>query len=330
MRRQYWMHLAVFGLLCILPHIAHGAGTGFFGPIIPDAAGNDICNCATSAPDWGCVLQVFQNVLSAVVSISLVLMSLFIAYAGFRFILSPANEEQRLKARQTLTNAILGMLIILASWLIVDSVMKVLYRGSNGDTGFGPWNTILDTTKPSPCIYQHAAPTKLPDIGSGGGSNAGGGGAGNLTPTQNSLGSCKAASLQDVFGTKAPAMSCVTHYENGSCNLRAPSGTDIGADGNVVSFGMFQINISANDLDSYPACKAAVNNQSLNCTKAFTGGAYTGSNHNTRVSDQTLYARCKAATYDEGCNKQAAKHILDTQGIGAWGTAAQGACRSLL
>jgi hypothetical protein len=317
MRRQYWMHLAVFGLLCILPHIAHGASTGFFGPIIPDAGSGDFCSCIGSAPDWGCLLQVFQNVLNAIVSISLVLMSLFIAYAGFRFILSPANEEQRLKARQTLTNAVLGMLIILASWLIVDSVMKVLYRGNNGDTGFGPWNSILSA--PPTCIKKNLTIPFLPEISDT--KNPGGGGTNEFTTTAGTGGSCaipgnsnNPCSVQSLsktcFSDQAATASQVCMKESANGQQAILSGSDKlnSGSGPSYSVGLWQINLTTSKVGG------------LNCPAAFSGPCSGGNliqSHagwcTSTVKDQNLYNQCVKAAQDAGNNSQAACDLYQKQ-----------------
>ncbi len=157
MRRSVYIHLAVLAVLIVMPQLAHAASTEFFGPIFP----RDICSCVGSAPGWGCVLQVFQNVLNAFVSFSIIGISIYIAYAGFQFILNPTNEEKRTQARQGFTNAIIGLFIVLGAWLLVDSVMKVLYDGTGSK--FGPWNTILASDGAEYCL-EVRAPGQLPGV----------------------------------------------------------------------------------------------------------------------------------------------------------------------
>lgn len=157
MRRSVYIHLAVLAVLFIMPQFAHAATTEFFGPIFP----GDICNCVGSAPAWGCVLQVFQNVLNAFVSLSVIGISLYIAYSGIQLMMNPTNEEKRTQARQGFTNAIIGLLIVLCAWLLVDSVMKVLYNSS--DTKFGPWYSILSPDGAERCL-EVRAPGDLPGL----------------------------------------------------------------------------------------------------------------------------------------------------------------------
>ena len=58
------------------------------------------------------------------------------AWAGFKY-LTTVVVDQKSQATKLLTNAAFGLVIILAAWLIVDTIMKTLLGGD-----FGPWNAI--------------------------------------------------------------------------------------------------------------------------------------------------------------------------------------------
>lgn len=168
MKRSIFLAITVFGVLCVFPQFAHAATGGFFGPIIPDA-----CNCAhtvmangarsaASAPAWGCILQVIQNIVNLIISLSSLGITLFIAYAGLSFIMNPTNEEKRTQARQRLMNAVIGLAVVLCAWLLVDSIMKALYNTNK--TAFGPWNTILSATQGVEDCLAPRNPESLPDL----------------------------------------------------------------------------------------------------------------------------------------------------------------------
>lgn len=101
--------------------------------IVPEAC-RSLCPCGV-----GGALQFVQNIMNVMISAAVIFMIMFIVWAGFLFIMSVANPESRSKARSMLINAVIGMVIVLAAWLIVDFVMKQLY----GEGAFGPWNQIL-------------------------------------------------------------------------------------------------------------------------------------------------------------------------------------------
>lgn len=131
----------VFGILALAPHPAFAAEATFFGPIIPPQCHCDAAQLGAgkqSAPDFKCVLATMQNVVNFAISIGVIIFVLVCAYAGFLFMFSSINAENKSKAKNILTNAVVGLLLALAAWLLVDFIMKTLYNEK-----WGPWNSIL-------------------------------------------------------------------------------------------------------------------------------------------------------------------------------------------
>ena len=137
-----------------------------FAPIISQA-----CNCYNitangitvpeSGAAWGCVLQTIQNLLNVGVTLGVVLITIFIAWAGIAYLMAPINAEARQAAKSRLMNAVIGLLIMLGAWLLIDSVMKVIYNSGT----FGPWNAILaDNNVADNCIAPRSAPVNLPGL----------------------------------------------------------------------------------------------------------------------------------------------------------------------
>lgn len=118
----------------LIPSAASAASASFFGPIVPEACHS--CPCGFAG-----VLQIIQNLMNFGISISIIIATLTIAAGGFLFITSATNPESRSTANKMLMNAVVGMLIVLSAWLIVDFIMKRFYDGESTD--FGPWNSIL-------------------------------------------------------------------------------------------------------------------------------------------------------------------------------------------
>ena len=108
---------------------------------------------------------------------------------------------------------------------------------------------------------------------------------------------------------------------SGICNVESsgrvsvPSGTDVCADGNAVSWGLFQINISAHRLVD-PADPL----NPVDCPAAFANGPYTGSNKNCSVINKPLYDRCVALAKNPDVNINKAC-VLSCNGLrwGRWG-----------
>lgn len=191
----------------------------------------------------GGILTFIQNVMNAGISVGIVIFLFIIVYAGFMFILTPTNPEGHSQAKKMLSNAVIGFIIILAAWLIVDFVMKILYNG--GANGFGPWNEILSSNG-SQCIEPQdiVAIGGLGPVtgavvnngvegipGAGGSSNVGV--AKGLCDARNTA--CSPAVMKS-FGlsdAQANAMSCIAVTESSGGANKGNSGT--GAQ------GLFQI-----------------------------------------------------------------------------------------
>lgn len=130
----------VVGIVALAPHAAYAASATFFGPIVPPECH---CDAATnggqqSAPDIGCVLQTIDNAMNFAISIGVIIFVLVTAYAGLLLIFSPMNSHNRELARTVILNAVIGLLIAMSAWLMVDFIMKSLYNEK-----FGPWYSIL-------------------------------------------------------------------------------------------------------------------------------------------------------------------------------------------
>lgn len=135
----------------VLPHVAH-AGIPFFGPIIPSAY--NICPAS-----WGMVMMVVNNIISFLLTIAIVFVApIMIAYAGFLYVVNSMNPSGISKARGILLNTIVGIVIALAGYLIVDAVMVVLTTGLNGPTFARNWASLITSGGVvAPCLPQKGA-----------------------------------------------------------------------------------------------------------------------------------------------------------------------------
>ncbi len=113
-------------LVVALPAIA--AAQGIFPSKLVPCSGTDctVCDLATLA----------QNVLNAGIFVAVFLSGALFAYAGFLY-LTTVVDDQTSRAREMFTNVVLGLVIILVGWIVVDTVMKTFLGG-----GFGPWNGV--------------------------------------------------------------------------------------------------------------------------------------------------------------------------------------------
>jgi ABC-type Fe3+ transport system permease subunit len=69
-----------------------------------------------------CLVPLFKNVVIAVLQLSGVGLFITLVIAGFSFIMGGGNPKQLEQARNTLTYAIIGLVIIVAAYLIIQII----------------------------------------------------------------------------------------------------------------------------------------------------------------------------------------------------------------
>ncbi|KND49484.1 MAG: hypothetical protein AB203_00165 [Parcubacteria bacterium C7867-008] len=314
----------------LAPLTALAADSSFFGPIIPQAGE---CLCEGSAMDWGCVTIVTQAVLSTVISVGIVVVVFYIGWAGFSLITSGANAGARTKAKNRMLNAVLGLVVVLTAFLMVDTVMKVLYNPDAPFEGgtFGFWNEIFVGDGDNFCVKKNENPGFLNNGSLGdptGGDDDGGGSApsGPLNPGTNTStvgitpgsGTCApeviskaaAAGGYSLTSAQATTFSCIAKFES-SCGSRI-TGAKTEQGKPTTANGMFQIILGYKDNChslNLPVCSTAAKRAgypvsgNLNCAAAFSGGK-------PRPGKEKEAAACKAAAANVDCNTSAAACLL--------------------
>lgn len=306
------------------PHEAQ-AGMPLFDPdwhIVPDPHELDD-SCPVGAPlGFAGVLVLIQNLMNAAISVGILISVLVITFAGVLWILTPTNPENHSKAKKVLTNAVVGLLIILSAWLVVDFIMKTIYDADT--SGFGPWNTILTGGKY--CITENEKVQGLFSRGisaiprGGGGDSAGPASVGTGRCSPSTITSAAAEGGYTLTQAQANTFSCIAKSES-SCGTNISGATTPG--GRPTSaYGMFQIvlgtpNSSCHSLN-LPVCTAAARRVgwtgtgNLNCENAFSGGR-------VKRGQEVLARACQAAAANLGCNVSAAACLLQKRpDFGDW------------
>jgi cytochrome bd-type quinol oxidase subunit 2 len=75
------------------------------------------------------VLRTYINLFLGIVGILAVA---FLIYGGFRYITSAGNEEQAEEAKKVIQNSIIGLVIIIFSYIIVTVIMNALANPASG------------------------------------------------------------------------------------------------------------------------------------------------------------------------------------------------------
>ena len=300
-RAPYLLVLAA-GLF-VLPAFAHAGGIPFFGPIIPDAWNN----CPLS---FAAIIDVLNNIISFILTLAIVFVApLTIGYAGFTLVVSQGAPAAKTKARSMILNTVVGIAIALAAWMIVDAVMAVFYDSSA--VGATWQSLIVNSGGLDVCLKQSGSLTALDQATSTPGTVTGLSPAGSYTGSGSCVipptGPCAPSNLTAFGGAASQAAQICQAESTGNPGLA--SGVDKLPTGEPVSFGLFQINLTANPVGG------------LACPSAFSG-VYKQSTPNVTITNQNLYDQCVTAAKDPNKNIDEAVKIYQAAGNSwkPWGT----------
>ncbi|OGE74005.1 MAG: hypothetical protein A3I07_03765 [Candidatus Doudnabacteria bacterium RIFCSPLOWO2_02_FULL_42_9] len=80
--------------------------------------------CQTSITDF------IMNIINIALTVAGLIAVLFLIIGGFRYITSAGNEETAENAKKIIINAIIGIVIIILSFVIVRVISEALVRGN--------------------------------------------------------------------------------------------------------------------------------------------------------------------------------------------------------
>jgi len=81
--------------------------------------------CTGADCNWTAFLTLMQNLLNFLVFLGVTLSALLFAYAGFLYLTSGGGGQVE-EAKNIFTHVIIGLIIMLVAWLLVDTILKVL------------------------------------------------------------------------------------------------------------------------------------------------------------------------------------------------------------
>ncbi len=103
-------------------------------PLVSAAA--NLVPCGTSADPTPCNFNALMELINRVIKfilfdLTIPLAAIIFAYAGFILLTGGSSEEKRSKAKSIFGNVFFGLVIALAAWLIVETVLHALgYQGA--------------------------------------------------------------------------------------------------------------------------------------------------------------------------------------------------------
>ncbi|MEY4747528.1 MAG: hypothetical protein RLZZ416_577 [Candidatus Parcubacteria bacterium] len=129
LRRIHAVFLILVILCLLMPSVSLGQTNVLPEKIVPcNGIDCNVCDLVTVA----------QNILNTAIFISVFLAAFLFAWAGWLYLTSQAgNSIQR--AKEVFFNVAVGLVIILAGWLVIDVLMRTLVG-----TDILPWNKICE------------------------------------------------------------------------------------------------------------------------------------------------------------------------------------------
>ena len=92
--------------------------------------------------------ELVNRLIKWLIGIVVILFAVLAVWAGFGLVTSGGNPSALQDAKSRFTNAFIGFLIVLSAWLIVDTLMRGIVNGTDGDIkGYGPWSQIECATQ---------------------------------------------------------------------------------------------------------------------------------------------------------------------------------------
>ncbi len=120
MKKNITQYTAFIFLAILLPAIAYGQ-TG----LVP-------CNGSTTPCNFNTLMELINRGIQFLLfDFSIPFAAILFAYAGFILVTSGGSDEKRTQAKKIFTNVALGLVIALAAWLIVETILHALgYEGA--------------------------------------------------------------------------------------------------------------------------------------------------------------------------------------------------------
>ncbi len=106
------------------------------------------------------LIDVVNRIIELGLTLAIVFVApIMIAYSGFLYVLNVENPGNIDKAKNILKRTVIGIVIALSAWMVVDAIMAALYDSSNAG---GAWWTLVSSQGADTCLPQ---PGALPGAG---------------------------------------------------------------------------------------------------------------------------------------------------------------------
>jgi len=132
--------LVIIILIMLFAPLFVFAQEGEKGGLIPCGTEDDPCDACDF---W----QMLLNLYNLLLGLAGIVAVIFMVINGFQYVVAAGDEEMIGRAKEGLKNAIIGLLLIAASYVIINTIL--LAMGFNLD-GQAEWRSVPCVEKPAP------------------------------------------------------------------------------------------------------------------------------------------------------------------------------------
>jgi type IV secretory pathway VirB2 component (pilin) len=104
----------------------HTLAIGFWGPIVPKDT-NSTCG----------LLQLVQNIINFLTTISVPLATVVIIYGGFRLLVAGGSEPNIKAGKDAILGAVIGLVIVFGAWILINTLLQIV-----GAKNASSWGSI--------------------------------------------------------------------------------------------------------------------------------------------------------------------------------------------
>lgn len=121
----------------------------FLYPLLPQFAfAQGLVPCSGSECGTCQLVTLAENIIDILIIIMVGIAAILIAYAGYLMVISAGNASKFQRGKGIFTNVIIGLIIMLVAWLIIDTMLRTLLpNGVVAQNASLPWNRIQCTTQ---------------------------------------------------------------------------------------------------------------------------------------------------------------------------------------
>lgn len=261
----------------------------------PDQTIDTLYNKDTNPCPFGKYLNILIKLFLGIAGVLAVIM---IVWGGIQYMTSELASSKE-EGKKSITNAILGLLLALGAWLILNTINPDLL------------NVCLNNLPIAEITINPLYDRGFNDQKQANGESV------RCTPVTTATSPCTVEKLTTVFGAEnAVAMSKICNMESGGTSIQ--SGTDICKPSNdAFSFGLFQVNLAANGILAGENC-AGIFNKAVSAKDVIEPRYSNGYSCNVLTEKKALYATCKSTLLNPTSNLNIAKSLFTKYGKRPW------------